>query len=177
MQRIKNNHKRCIYVCLTMIVLSLSNFILCSSFLLEDFAHSEKKDQTINMKPQTSSSDVSREMFPVVFNSEFDEIAFNEIIGLNYTNIRVAYFDETASEWNLIPFQIDEIGNPLNWERIPGNDKNEEGATLQAIEHYIPYGDPYGFGEDENPGKIDANDELVFYIKNGDQTPEWWNSR
>ncbi len=111
--------------------------------------------------------ELANEMAPIVINMEqFSSIA-SALNGKDYGNIRVAYYSSDY-EWKKISFQIDEIGNPYRWEdHYDPSAQEDPNPQLYQFKGYIPFGDPYGRGYDENPGKIDGTDELIFYAQNG----------
>ncbi len=138
---------------------------------------------------------LTRTMYPFEINMINYSTIYNALKGLNDTNIRIAYYN-ASYQWVLVPFQIDERGYPLTWQG-GGTAMNQGlfwswptpiGATLTPTRSFIPYGDPYGYGNktwfnktvvpSNLIGHICDNDQLVFYAYNGRKVSStlWWNN-
>ena len=151
-------------------------------------SHFENRDQNLGsttesteLSPKTADlidPNITQSYSPLVINmKEYPQI-YNELAGLDYTNIRIAYYD-AESNWQLVPYQIDEIGRPVRW--------TFDGAQMvlkNDTDFYFPFGDPNGQGYDTDKdnslvtaGDIDSNDELTFYIQNGRKThTKYWGN-
>lgn len=138
-----------------------------------DTLPADPRNATVPREAQGAGFTLS--MFPVVISMAEHPSIYAQLSGLTSRHVRVAHYNSGA--WHPVPFQIDEVGTPYVWydENDPTTPPNPE---LRQTTLYVPYGDPYGHAYEEDPGKIDANDELVFYAYNGVQAPHttWWNA-
>jgi len=110
-------------------------------------------------------------MFPIVISSATYDGIYEKLEFKDYSMIRIGYYSDD-DEWQWVPYQIDEIGQPERWgDTASEMERATQGKGFPRLfgqEAYIPFGDPNGRGFDEYiPGKLDYNDELVFYAHNG----------
>jgi len=133
-------------------------------------------DDDVSIEPKTSAivdGTMTHTMFPIVLSYDTYPDIYEKLEFKDYSMIRVGYYGEN-DQWEWVPFQIDEIGKPYVWvDKATDMERALAGTGFPepgVIDAYIPFGDPNGRGFDQYiPGKLDFNDEMVFYAYNGHQ--------
>ncbi len=123
---------------------------------------------------------LTRVGYPLIIRMIDNPYVYNALQGLNESFIRILYYN-VSNQWVEVPFQIDEKGWPLIWADGDYNIGTYD-PVLRIKHTYVSKNGTYNYepsnGNDTQvPYAIDYDDEICFYVENGQwvSNQTWWN--
>lgn len=179
MNKIQKTKKKLLSFIIISSVLLIPLLILASPNITKTNELDIDVTDDVSIEPKTSAivdGTMTVTMFPIVISYDTYSDIYEKLEFKDYSMIRVGYYGE-SDEWEWVPYQIDEIGEPYVWGDKATDIERAMAGTgfpeLLRADKYIPFGDPNGRGFDQYiPGALDFNDELVFYAYNGRQVDQ-----